>query len=92
MIDNTYNYIPIPVIASFNTSGDFMPIWFRYNDCVYDVAVNSHKESYGSRTFECEIVKASNEDEGNHMIGKKIEIIYHEGNHIWGIVKNSSLM
>lgn len=92
MIDNTYNYIPIPVIASFNTSGNFMPIWFRYNDCVYDVAVSSHKESYGSRTFECEIVKASNEDERSYMIGKKIEIIYHEGNHIWGIVKNSSLM
>lgn len=92
MIDNTYNYIPIPVIASFNTSGDFMPIWFRYNDCVYDVAVNTHKESYGSRTFYCEIVKASNEDDGKYMIGKKIEIIYHEGNHIWGIVKNSSLM
>lgn len=91
MIDDTYNYIPIPVIASFNTSGNFMPIWFRYNDCVYDVAVNSHKESYGSRTFECEIVKASNENEGSYMIGKKIEIIYHEGNHIWGIVKNSSL-
>lgn len=91
MIDDTYNYIPIPVIASFNTSGNFMPIWFRYNDCVYDVAVNSHKESYGSRTFECEIVKASNEDEGSYMIGKKIEIIYHKGNHIWGIVKNSSL-
>lgn len=69
-----------------------MPIWFRYNDCVYNVAVSSHKESYGSRTFECEIVKASNEDEGSYMIGKKIEIIYHEGNHIWGIVKNSSLM
>ncbi len=69
-----------------------MPIWFRYNDCVYDVAVSSHKESYGSRTFECEIVKASNEDEGSYMIGKKIEIIYHEGNHIWGIVKNSSLI
>ena len=92
MIDNTYNYIPIPVIASFNTSGDFMPIWFRYNDCVYDVAVNSHKETYGSRTFECEIVKASNEDERDHMVGKRIEIIYHDGNHIWGIVKNSSLM
>lgn len=91
MIDDTYNYIPIPVIASFNTSGNFMPIWFRYNDCVYDVAVSSHKESYGSRTFECEIVKASNEDEGSYMIGKKIEIIYHKGNHIWGIVKNSSL-
>lgn len=91
MIDDTYNYIPIPVIASFNTSGNFMPIWFRYNDCVYDVAVSSHKESYGSRTFECKIVKASNEDEGSYMIGKKIEIIYHEGNHIWGIVKNSSL-
>lgn len=26
------------------------------------------------------------------MIGKRIEIIYYERNHIWGIVKNSSLI
>ena len=69
-----------------------MPIWFCYNDCVYDVAVNSHKETYNSKIFYSQKTKASNEDEGNHMIGKRIEIIYHEGNHIWGIVKNSSLI
>ena len=91
MKDNTYNYTPVPVIASFNTSGSFIPIWFRHNDCVYDVEVKSIKGVYPFRYFYCEIAKASNEDDVEYMVGKRVEIIYHEQEHIWGIVKNSSL-
>lgn len=87
-MENKCNYIPISVIASFNTAGEFIPIWFRFEDCVYDVAVDRQNEDFGFKYFECEIMKCSDPDKAEYSIGKKITLLFAKHNYIWGIRKD----
>ncbi len=85
---NSAAYIPVSVIASFNTSGQFIPLWFRYEDCVYDVSAKLQKEEYPFKYFDCRIEKCSDEDNAKYTIGKELTLIFHEKDFVWGISKN----
>lgn len=83
-------YVPVPVIASFNTSGKILPIWFRYEDCTYNVMVLSQRDEFVFKYFECEITKTSDESNKEYMIGKRIELIFNKRDCFWGLSKNKS--
>ena len=82
MIEKDSNFLPVSVIASFDTKGHITPIYFRYNNEPIRVNVISIKINVTSISFKCNYYIEELNTE------KTMTLFYRLTDHIWCISKN----
>lgn len=77
------NYIEASVIASFDTKGNIMPLYFRCNNSdPIRVSVKSKRDCASCMIFSCEYLI----EERNEV--KTVTLEYDFNNHVWKIITN----
>lgn len=79
ILEYNSNIIPIPVIASFNTSGKIKPIYFQFENENYKImdVITSHTE-VSTIYFDCIYFNPYSDFQN------KITLVYRIKDHFWG--------